>query len=320
MARPPAVRSVRTMPTIIVGVEESPRSEDAIALAGTFSRAAGADVVAVCAFPYDARPEAHFNQSMRPLLEEMADKTLDRVCEALNDDPHVRRVAVADLTPARALERIADEQDAALIVVGPSHLGHLGRLHPGSTADRLLGGAPCPVALAPKGYRVHPAARIERVVVGYDGFAEAAQALAAAAQIARASGAELRVVRTFTHEAVPRGLGVPGFARVIPAAVDAARERLEDAVAELPDDAHAEAVFVEGDPVAVLTRESEGADVLVVGSRGHGPIGAVLTGSVSSRLARTAACPLLIVPRGCDQPLGGLFDEVCGKLRTTAAA
>ena len=79
---------------------------------------------------------------MRPLLEEMADKTLDRVCEALNDDPHVRRVAVADLTPARALERIADEQDAALIVVGPSHLGHLGRLHPGSTADRCSAAPP----------------------------------------------------------------------------------------------------------------------------------------------------------------------------------
>ena len=313
--------SVRAMPTIIAGVENSSRSEDAIALAGTFSRAAGADVVAVCAFPYDDRPEAHFNLTMRPLLLEMADTTLDRLCEALNDDPHVRRVAVADLSPARALERIAEREDAALIVVGPSHMGHVGRLHPGSTADRLLGGAPCPVALAPKGYRIHPAAHIERVVVAYDGLPESTQALAAAAQIARATGATLRVVRAFAHDlAVPRVLGVPGFARVMPAALDAAREQLEDAVAELPADARAETVFVEGDPVAVLTRESEGADVLVVGSRGHGPIGAVLTGSVSSRLARTAACPLLIVPRGAEQPLSGLFDAVCGKLRTSAVA
>jgi nucleotide-binding universal stress UspA family protein len=317
----PPAHSVRAMSTIIVGVENSPRSEDAIALAGTFSRAAGADVVAVNAFPYDDRPEAHFNLALRPLLRDLADTTLDRLCEALNDDPHLRRVAVADLSPARALERVADEEAAALIVVGPSHLGHIGRLHPGSTADRLLGGAPCPVALAPKGYRVHPAARIERVVVGYDGLPESAQALAAAAQIARATGAALRVVRAFAEEeAFPPVLGVPGFARVLPAAVDAEREQLERAVAELPVDAHAMAAFVEGDPVAVLTRESETADVLVVGSRGHGPLGAVLTGSVSSRLARTAACPLLIVPRGAEEPLMGLFDEVCGKLRTRAAA
>jgi nucleotide-binding universal stress UspA family protein len=305
------------MSTIIVGVEDSTRSEDAVALAGALSRPAHASIVAVSVFPYDDRPEAHFNLAMRPLLEHMAEQTLDRLCEALNDDPHVRRVAVADLSPARALERVALEQDAALIVVGPSHLGHLGRLHPGSTADRLLGGAPCPVALAPKGYRVRPPG-IERVAVGYDGAPEAEQALAAAAQLARATGASLRVVRAYTRD--PIVLGVPGFARVVPAAVDAEREQLERAVAALPADVQAEPSFVDGDPVRELTRASEESDVLVVGSRGHGPIGAVLTGSVSSRLARTAGCPLVIVPRGSERPLAGLCDEVCGELRTGAAA
>jgi nucleotide-binding universal stress UspA family protein len=305
------------MPTIIVGVEDSPRSEDAIALAGALARAAHASIVAVYAFPYDDRPEAHFNLAIRPQLQEMAEKTLDRLCEALNDDPHVRRMAIADLSPARALERIAREQDAALIVVGPSHLGHLGRLHPGSTADRLLGGAPCPVALAPRGYRVRPPA-IERVTVGYDAYAEAEQALAAGAQLALATGATLRVVRAYTHD--PVVLLVPGFARVEPAAVDAEREQLERAVAAVPPDVAAEAVFADGDPIRELTRASEESDVLVVGSRGHGPIGAVLVGGVSSRLARTAACPLVIVPRGSERPLAGLFDEVFGKLRTQAAA
>jgi nucleotide-binding universal stress UspA family protein len=305
------------MSTIIVGVEDSPRSEDAIALAGALARAARASIVAVNVFPYDDRPEAHFNLAVRPMLEEMAEKTLDRLCEALNDDPHVRRLAVADLSPARALERIAHAEDAALIVVGPSHLGHLGRLHPGSTADRLLGGAPCPVALAPQGHRVRPPA-IERIAVGYDGGPEAEEALAAGTQLARATGASLRVVRAYSHD--PIVLGVPGFARVEPAAVDAEREQLERAVAALPPEVRAEPVFVDGDPVRELTRASEESDMLVVGSRGHGPIGAVLTGSVSSRLARTAACPLLVVPRGSDSALAGLCDEVCGELRTRAAA
>src|SRR3954451_16030338 len=188
------------MSTIIVGVDDSPRSEDAIALAGTLARAAGADIVAVCAFPYDDRPEAHFNLALRPLLLERAEETLDRLCQALNDDPHVRRLAVADLSPARALERAAREQDAALIVVGPSHLGRVGRLHPGSTADRLLQGAPCPVALAPEGYRMRPLAGVGRVSAGYGGSSESELAVAAAAQLARATQAPLRVVRVFTRD------------------------------------------------------------------------------------------------------------------------
>jgi nucleotide-binding universal stress UspA family protein len=308
--------SVPAMSTIIVGVDDSPRSADAVALAGTLARAADASIVAVCAFPYDDRPEGHFNLTMRPLLEEMAENTLDRLCEALGDDAHLQRLAVADLSPARALERVAREHYAALIVVGPSHRGDLGRLYPGSTADRLLNGAPCPVALAPQGYRVRPPV-VDRVAVGYDGGPEAEQALAAAAQLARATGATLSVTRVYTRD--PIVLGVPGFARVLPAAVDAERDQLERAVAALPADMQAEAAFVDGDPARELARASEESDMLVVGSRGHGPIGAVLTGSVSSRLVRTAACPLIVVPRGIERPLAGLCDEVCGKLRTRAA-
>src|SRR5215470_8908323 len=124
------------MATIIVGVEDSPRSEDAVALAGTLARATGAEILAVCAFPYDDRPEAHFNLAMRPLLQELADKTLDRLCRPLNDDVHVRPLAVADLSPAHALDGIARERGAELIVVGSSHTGQMARLYPGSTAEQ----------------------------------------------------------------------------------------------------------------------------------------------------------------------------------------
>jgi nucleotide-binding universal stress UspA family protein len=310
------------MSTIIVGVDDSLRSEDAIALAGTLARAAGADIVAVCAFPYDDRPEANFNLALRPLLVERAENTLDRLCQALNDDPHVHRLAIADLSPARALERVARDENAALIVVGPSHLGHRGRLHPGSTADWLLQGAPCPVALAPPGYRMWPASPTGRVAVGYDGLPEAEHALAAATVLARGMGSSLRVIRVFAPDwpIPPVTLGVPGYLRVIPNAEEAERAQLEAAVAALPADAHAEAAFIQGDAVRELARESEVADLLVLGSRGHGPLGAVLTGSVSWRVARTAACPLVVIPRGAERPLAGLFDDVRGELRTRSAA
>jgi nucleotide-binding universal stress UspA family protein len=310
MLTPFARSSVPLMPaTIIVGVDDSPRSEDAIALARALADAAGAEVLAVCAFPYDDNPEAHFNLAMRPLLQELADATLEKLCEPLTEDARVRRLAVADLSPARALERVAREEDAALIVVGSSHAGRHAHLHPGSTAERLLQGAPCPVALAPLGYRLRPHLELQRISVGYDASPDAARALSAGLLVARAAGAPLRVIRVFTLDwpVPPSMLAVPGYVRLMPAAEEAAREDLERTVAALPKDVWAEPAFVHGDPAHQLAVESEVADLLVIGSRGYGPLKAVLLGGVSGAVARTAACPLLILPHGADASLDALF-------------
>ena len=54
------------------------------------------------------------------------------------------------------------------------------------------------------------------------------------------------------------------------------------------------------------SRRSEDA-VLVAGSRGYGPLRAVLLGGVNGRLVRVMSCPLIIVPRGHETPFGALF-------------
>jgi len=295
--------------TIVVGVDDSPRSEDAIALARALADAAGADVLAVCAFPYDDRPEAHFNLAMRPHLQELADRTLEKLCEPLIEDARVRRLAVADLSPARALERVARDEHAALIVVGSSHSASHARLHPGSTGERLLQGAPCPVALAPLGYRLRPHLELQRISVAYDASPEGARALSAGLLVARAAGAPLRVIRVFTVDwpVPPSMLAIPGYVRLTPAAEEAARNDLERTVAALPKDVWAEPAFLHGDPAQQLTMESQVADLLVIGSRGYGPLKSVLLGGVSGKIVRTAACPVLIVPHGADASLDALF-------------
>ena len=53
----------------------------------------------------------------------------------------------------------------------------------------------------------------------------------------------------------------------------------------------------EGDPAKVLAERSRGLDLLVVGSRGYGPVRHALVGNVSYELMRTAACPVVVVPR-----------------------
>jgi nucleotide-binding universal stress UspA family protein len=73
-----------------------------------------------------------------------------------------------------------------------------------------------------------------------------------------------------------------------------------------------EPVVVVGAPEQVLAEESETTDLVVVGSRGYGPHRAVLLGSVSGRLVRESACPVLVVPRGIEEPLEELFEAASG--------
>jgi nucleotide-binding universal stress UspA family protein len=54
--------------------------------------------------------------------------------------------------------------------------------------------------------------------------------------------------------------------------------------------------------------------VLVSGSRGYGPVRAVLTGGVTGRVLRDAACPVIVLPRGVESPLGALFAGHAGSV------
>jgi nucleotide-binding universal stress UspA family protein len=59
--------------------------------------------------------------------------------------------------------------------------------------------------------------------------------------------------------------------------------------------------------VALIVERSLGLDLLVIGSRGYGPLRAVLLGAVSGRVIRDAACPVIVVPRGAEVPLEALL-------------
>ena len=98
----------------------------------------------------------------------------------------------------------------------------------------------------------------------------------------------------------------------------AARRAAEKALAEL-DGQRQLAAEIEswvGDPVDVLVRLSEHLDLLVCGSRGYGPVRAVLLGAVSGRIVTDARCPVAVVPRGRESRLESLI----GESRATAHA
>jgi nucleotide-binding universal stress UspA family protein len=216
---------------------------------------------------------------------------------------------------ARALHEAAEELDAGLLVVGSTRRGVMGRILPGSTAERLMHGAPCPVAVVP--HRWEPRGVLETIGVAYVDTPEGHEALHGAHALARRAGARLRVITVVqptpiwyseTEAAMPPRPpkdfeDVEGEHRVL------AEKALQRAVADLGDEVPVEVEALIGDPGEVLIDLSENLELLVSGSRGYGPVRAVLLGGVSRRVAVAARCPTIVLPRGVAAPLEALMAD-----------
>jgi len=141
---------------------------------------------------------------------------------------------------------------------------------------------------------------MRRFVVGIDGSAESRRALAWALEAAREAGATLDVVHVWSWSvATYPGFGVPVTSETITEIGHAAEETAQAVVDEVvgPDpDVEVRLAVVEGAPAACLIEAADGADLLVVGSRGRGGFTGLLLGSVSQQCAHHARCPLVIVP------------------------
>jgi nucleotide-binding universal stress UspA family protein len=143
------------------------------------------------------------------------------------------------------------------------------------------------------------------IVVGVDGSDASSEALRWAAGEARLRSAPLVVVYAWSF-IPPQPIGDPGMLAVpagdlpgqLDAEKDAAEAVLEGAVTEAlgaAPDVAVERRLVEGDAGDVLVRESESAELVVVGSHGRSGLRAALLGSVSRHVATHAACPVVVV-------------------------
>ena len=285
------------MSEIVVGFDDSPGAQDALAFAATVASTTGASVRLASAFPYDDVPSRASNHAYREYLRADCQTALDRAAATLEGIP-TSTEATADTSPSHALHVLSERTSPALVVVGSTHHGPVGRVVPGSTGERLLHGSPCPVAIAPRGYT--DAGPIRTVGVGYDGSEESEVALAAACQAARRFGASLRVIRVYdaTRFGAPALMTIPGEVAFHENYEARQREGLDEAVAALPAGVRAETVFVAGPPGPELAAQTEGVDLMVVGSRGYGPRAAVLLGGVTHTVIRQAHCPVIVLPRG----------------------
>lgn len=138
---------------------------------------------------------------------------------------------------------------------------------------------------------------MDRIVVGVDGSEAAHDALRWAAAEAVVHGAKLRIVHAWQYPFV--GVSAYGGMAIDPVDVETgARELLDKAIARVDLSglvAPPDIVCTGHSPAAALVDAAEGADLLVVGSRGRGGFGGLLLGSVSQQVANHAACPIVII-------------------------
>ncbi len=133
------------------------------------------------------------------------------------------------------------------------------------------------------------------VVVGVDGSEHSGRALAWAAEEARLRHAKLRVVRAWHVPPLAYQAYMPPDLYEAEKASTSALEEQIVAVLDGHADLVVERVVAEGRAVQVLIDAAKGADLLVVGSRGHGGFSGLLLGSVSSQVVHHAQCPVAVI-------------------------
>jgi nucleotide-binding universal stress UspA family protein len=282
---------------LIVGYDASAEAQDALALGKSLAALADAELILAAVLPVNE--EATGTEESESAIRGDADRLFEAVLPRLSG-LSVRTRAAWGKPVADALHELAEQEGADAIALGSTHRGPVGRIYPGSVAERLLHGAPCAVAVAPRGFASHAKGEPRVLAVAFDGSRESHAALELASGLAEAAEATLRVVAV--HEpftATSAGIAPMGTYDV--GAVtqrEAMEQRLDEAVAELPAQLRAKGLLLKGRAAEELLRETElGVDLLVMGSRGHGPVGRVLLGGVSAKVVRSAPCPVLVLPR-----------------------
>ncbi|HEX6389500.1 MAG TPA: universal stress protein, partial [Solirubrobacteraceae bacterium] len=192
---------------ILVAYDGGSRAEDALALGRVLAHVADGEVTAVCCYWYEPTSAVMADelQSHGDLGHAAAERVLASVRERFGGQVQTR--AVAGTSVAQTLGAVAAEEGSDVIVLGSSVRGQTNRTIPSRSAERLLHGGPCAVALAPLAYRYHAPRSFAHVAGAYCGSPESAVAVHRAAAIAEATGARLTIISAIAEDAAMPRLG-----------------------------------------------------------------------------------------------------------------
>lgn len=279
--------------TVVIGTALDEDSERVVKAGAALARALGAKAYLVHAFP----PPLAFAGPLapEPALDEFLQQEQAQLQKALEEQ--ARKVGAGETilevgAPHRILHDLAERLGAGLLVVGATAGGAMVRLL-GSTADRVLRRATCPVLVVRGGLPVPPA----RVVASVDLSPLSAEAFRRGLGILRGLGAASEVDVLFVLSVFQRQVS-PQFT---PEQVDRfAAEELDRFV-----EAHAggEAAGLRKkvrtgnvrEEILEELRETQ-ADLVVLGTHGLGGFDRMAIGSVAADVVREAPCSVLVIP------------------------
>ncbi len=304
------------MSDVVVGVDGSVRSQEALDWALVEAGSRGVPLTAVLAWEpsWTDGPRA----SEPADFSHLADLKQDQVLTLLDEARHRTGVDVVthaeQVQGSAATALLARAEHAQMLVVGSRGLGRFGRLVLGSVSSAVVQGATqVPVTVvrsvgegtSDDGTGASAADGPPRVVVGVDGSRTSVDALRHGLEVARRTGAVLEAVfcwQIVTLAPLPDSWGwtppIDDYEKFAGEQLDRA---LEAAGVDLPDEQVRRSV-VHAHPAKGLIEASEGADRLVVGNRGTGGFDRLLLGSVSRQAVEYATCPVTVVRRQADQP------------------
>ncbi len=290
---------------IVVGVQPDEQGDEALGRAEALARSMRAHLVLAHVYPtpWAAGPGA-VDAEWRAYLVEQSRSALLRAERRLSGAVGHELVVHAHTSTGRGLAEVAEEHGGSLVVIGAAPGGEPGRLHGGSTSDQLLHGASVPVLLVPAPAETAPEPHPlvpSRVTVAYQRSLDSAEALHAAAQLCRRTGAPLRLVTLVVQP--PRKL--PSYQRSLDELRADARHWLDEALVEAPFSTRLTADIAEGEDFdeAMAAVDTEPDELLVCGSGTAGPLRRVFLGDTAQKILRAATVPVLVVPRHAETGL-----------------
>ncbi|MFN8474019.1 MAG: universal stress protein [Anaerolineae bacterium] len=288
--------------TILVPLDGSPFSEQALPLATRVAQAAGARVVLLQATRCMGEPGQQTNV-LQARMTQHARQYLSLVADRLVATGLVTDIAVRSTAPEEAIPSVADDVNADLIIMATHGRSGLGRMVRGSVAEAVLTNTLVPVLLlrVVKKPRGAPEPTEHVVLVPVDGTAFAEAALPHAVALAQAMDGVVRLLRVI----VPSGLVSPRYADEPDLVMEMVKQDQSEAQHYL--ETTGEALRVQGVPVEVSLRVGSAAPSILDESKMPGVELIVMTthartgwdrvryGSVAQDVLRRGETPILFV-------------------------
>jgi nucleotide-binding universal stress UspA family protein len=282
---------------ILVGVDGSAESGAAVRWAAreALLRDTAVTLIHVVAPVVVTWPIANLSASFSDWQEENAHQVIEQaqkqfqaeVGDARSPDVHTR-VLYDSVAPGL----VKSSRDAVMVVAGSRGLGGVGGAILGSISRSLLHHARCPVAVV-HGDQALAVSDDSPVLVGIDGSPASEAATALAFDEASRRRVDLVALHAWSDVAVFSVLGMD-WREYEDQGNEVLGERLAGWQEQYPDVRIRRRVVCD-QPAHRLLDESQHAQLVVLGSRGRGGFAGLLLGSVSTAVAETAKCPVIVV-------------------------